>query len=790
MLQHILTIIYRNFRRFRSTFLINLVGLSTGLACAILIYLWLDDELTMDRFHKYNDRLFQVMTNQNRPDVIVTLGEGPGMLEDELPAAFPEIEYAVGSSGVGDLITLSSSGRNLRRPGQFAGEHFFRIFSYPLLQGRADNVLKEKNSIVLSRSMAVALFGTDQDIIGKIIEWEVPGYSQQVIVSGVFEDVSPSSSSRFDFVLAYNAYEDIMREMGSLSWGNHNAITYLLLKKNADPSVLNEKIKDFVKQREPESILTLFLKPYGDTYLYGKYEGGKVVGGRIAYVRIFATIALFIVVIACVNFMNLSTAKASRRIREVGIKKAMGADRRSLAFQYLAESLLMAVLSAAIAMLVVDLILPQFNIITGKRLSIPFDTGFIFVVAGITAFTGVVAGSYPALYLSGFSPANILKSRLQLPGGEKWARKGLVIFQFTLAIVFITAVWVIYRQMEFVRMKNLGFDKENVLTFKLEGPVSSTLDAFLNELQKVPGVDDVSVMRGSVMNGTSFTTGYFRWKGMDPNAIIQFEHLGVYYDMIELLGIKMVAGRSFSREYPSDSSAIIFNETAIKVMGLDDPVGETFNLWGRDYKIVGVVEDFHFQSLHQEVKPLFMRITADDFDKVLVKIERGRERETIEGLTALYSKLNPGFAFNFEFLDSEYQSEYVAEERVAVLSRYFASLAILISCLGLFGLASFTAERRLKEVGIRKVLGSSVSRIVYLLTWEFSNVILVAVFLAAPLSYFTTRMWLSTFAFRVEVPWWNFLIAGMVALVIAWLTVGVQAWKAANVNPVQCLRDE
>jgi ABC-type antimicrobial peptide transport system permease subunit len=476
MFHHILTIIYRNFKRFRSTFLINLIGLSTGLACAIVIYLWVADETRIDRFHEHGDRLFQVMTNQNRPDVIVTLGEGPGMLEDELPAAFPEIEYAVGSSGIGDFITLSTPNKNLQATGQFAGLHYFEIFSFPLLEGNPKDVLKDEKSIVLSQRMALALFDTDKDVVGKALEWKVPGYTEQVMVSGIFEDINPMSSLQFDFVLPYDVYEDFMRSMGSLSWGNHNAVTYLLLKEHTDVALLNDKIRGFVRKHDPTSNLTLFLRPFSDNYLYSKYENGKIAGGRIVYVRIFSAVAVVILIIACVNFMNLATARASRRVREVGIKKAMGAGRGSLALQYLAESVFMATLSTILAIVAVEFFLPHFNEITGKRLTIPMDPAFALVVTGITILAGVLAGSYPALYLSGFSPSKILKARVQLPGGESWARKGLVAFQFTLAIVFITAVWVTYRQMEFIRQKNLGFDRENVLSFRLEGKVASNLD--------------------------------------------------------------------------------------------------------------------------------------------------------------------------------------------------------------------------------------------------------------------------------------------------------------------------
>ena len=790
MIRHTLLLIYRNFKRFRSTFFINLIGLSSGLACAMLIYLWVADELAMDKFHEAEGRIFQVMTNQNRPDDIVTLGYGPGQLQDEMPVEFPDIEYAVGSTGATDNLTISSSNKNLSVFGQFAGPDFFKMFTYPLLRGNKDQVLADKRSIVLSEMLAVSLFQSVDNAVGKMLEWQVQGHKEQVLVSGIFENPPANSSSQFDFVLSYEVYEDFMREQGSLSWGNHNAITYLQLREGTDLEDFNSRIRDFVKTREPNSIITLFAKPYSENYLYGKYENGKLAGGRITYVRLFSAIAIFIVLIACINFMNLTTAKASRRVKEVGIKKALGAARRTLILQYLTESLLMSVLSMAIAVLLIDLLLPQFNAITGKQLSLQAERVPLLVLATITILTGLISGSYPALYLSGFNSAIVLKGKFSLPGGEVWARKGLVIFQFTLAIVFMVSVWVVYQQMQFIQTKHLGFDKENIIYFKMEGEVPRRLETFYEELEALPGVVQASGMHGSVMGLTSFTTGSFEWKGRDPNVIVQFEHLGIDYDMIELLAIEMKEGRSFSRAFPSDSTGIIFNETAIAMMGLEDPVGERFSLWGNEYKIIGVLKDFHFQTLHENVKPFFFRITPDDLNKVMVKIEPGNERSVLKEIRSFYSKFNPGFVFDYEFLDTEYEKQYEAEQRVETLSKYFSALAILISCLGLLGLAIFTAERRLKEVGIRKVLGSSSLGIVYLLCNDFNKIVCMAILIGLPISYFGTRFWLDSFAYRIDLEWWYFVGSGLIALLIAWLTVAIQAWKAASVNPVKCLRDE
>jgi ABC-type antimicrobial peptide transport system permease subunit len=788
MLRHNLILIYRNFKRFKSTFFINLIGLSTGLAAALLIYLWVHDERSMDKFHQHDSRLFTVMTNQNRPDEIVTLAEGPALLADELPKDFPEIEIAVGATRVVDKFSLVFDERHIDVRGLFADNDFFKIFSYPVLHGNQHKVLPDKHAVAISENTARALFGNTSDAMGKSITWELPFGKTQVTVTGVFKEIPASSSSQFDMVLSNEAYKELIGP--SLHWGNHNAMTYVLLREGTDVADMNKKIRNFVKTRQGDSILTLFLKRYSENYLYGLYENGVMTGGRISYVRLFSLIAIFVVVIACINFMNLTTAKASRRIKEVGIRKASGAGRATLVFQYMGESMFMAFLSLLVAILMVDLFLPRFNLITGKQLTIHFDTTIITAFAAITFFTGLIAGSYPALYLSAFSPATVLRSKYNGAVGEQWARKGLVVFQFALSIIFIVSVLVVYRQIEYVQTKNLGYDKDNIIYFKTQGAVAGKLETFLSEVKNVPGVVDASSMWGNVAGETSFTTGDFNWEGRDRSQIVQFEHLGVNYDMIELLGIRMAQGRSFSRNYPGDTARIILNEAAIQVMGLKDPVGKIFSLWGNDMEIIGVVKNFHFKTLHEKVNPFFFRLQRREFDKVMVRIESGKEREAIDGLQKLHAAFNPGFSLGYNFLDDAYSAQYAAEKRVAVLSRYFAALAVLISCLGLFGLAAFTAERRLKEIGIRKVLGSTELSIIYLLSADFTKIVFTAILIALPVSYLVVKHWLDSFAFRIPLEWWYFIGAGAAALIIAWLTVGAQAFKAARVNPAKCLKDE
>ena len=784
MLRHNLLLSFRSFKKYKNSFFINLIGLSSGLACTMLIYLWVNDELSVDKFHEKGHRLYQVMEHQQYAEEIMTTTSTPGILSEALVEEFPEFEYAATASWVSSS-TLSIDNLNVKGDGLHVGKDYFNIFTTPLIEGDPDQVLADKNSIVISEELAYKLFNTTENIIGKRVEYQ---HEKSFLVSGIFENIPASSSYQFDFLLSFEQFKDDNKWV--LEWGNNGPRTFATLTEGSDPELVNQKIADFIKTKEEQSNVTLFLKPFSERYLYGRYENGKQSGGRIEYVRLFSIIAVFILVIACINFMNLSTARASRRAREVGIKKSVGAQQRSLIFQYIGESMLMTLLSLVIAIAIVLLFLPKFNEITDKQIVIQFDIGqiMLFVVMGL--LTGLVSGSYPALYLSGFRPVAVLKGEIRGSLGELWARRGLVIFQFTLSVILIVSVLVIYKQIQYVQTRNLGYNKDNVVYFPTEGKLKENLETFLSELKDVPGVVNASSIGHGLIGRQSNTSG-LNWEGKNPDDRILFENVRVNYGMVETAGIEIIEGRSFSRDFSTDTTKIIFNETAIKVMGLKDPIGKVIRLWDEhDMEIIGVAKDFHFESLHEVVNPLFMKLDTKYTWNIMARIEAGREKETLEGMEDLYKIFNPGFAFDYKFLDERYQRQYRAEQRVASLSRYFAGFAIIISCLGLFGLAAFTAQRRLKEIGIRKVLGSSVANIVYLLSRDFTLMVLISILIALPASYLMLRTWLDRFAFRIDLEIWFFLFAGLIALIIAWLTVGSQALKAANINPTECLKDE
>jgi hypothetical protein len=487
--------------------------------------------------------------------------------------------------------------------------------------------------------------------------------------------------------------------------------------------------------------------------------------------------------------MNLSTARASRRLKEVGIKKAVGARQGALIVQYLSESTLLAFFSLIIALAIVWMLLPQFNVITSKHLSMDLSPSFFLSLVAIVLITGMIAGSYPALYLSGFNPTLVLKGGTSGILGGSWARKGLVMFQFALSIILIVSVIVIYKQIEFIQTKSLGYNKDNVLILEREGVIAEKQQTFLEELRKIPGVAGSS-SSGHDMTGHNGGTYGVEWPGKNPEDRTEFERITANYGLIELLGLEMKEGRAFSEAGRDDGDKLIFNEAAIRYMGLSDPVGKKVNLWGEQREILGVVKDFNFETFREQIKPAFIQVNPRGTGNILIRIEAGKEQETLARLETFYQQFNPGFPFTYRFLDDDYQELYTAENRVSTLSKYFAGLAILISCLGLFGLAAFTAERRMKEIGIRKVLGSGNTAIVYLLSGEFTRMVIAAILIAIPVSWFMADLWLSSFAFHIELQWWFFAASGLAALFIAWLTVAVQTFKAARINLTDCLRTE
>ncbi len=789
MYRHTLLMSFRHFSRYKSSFFINLIGLSSGLACTLLIFLWVNDELSIDKFHEKNTRLYQVLKNGMRGEELVTSRAQSDLLAEAMAKDFPEVELASSitpSEWFGN-IAIEHGQKKVKGIGQFADKDFFKIFSFPLLQGNAALVLQDKNSIVISKALAERLYGSPENVVGKNIEFQILSFRHAVTISGVFADASRNSSEKFEFVMNWDLWKEMSAEIGrEINWDNNGPYAYLVLKEGTDLKKFNAKIENYLSTKLNENKDKLFVVPYSDQYLYGTYKNGVQSGGRIEYVKLFSAIAFFILAIACINYMNLATARASRHAKEAGVKKTLGVSRFALASQYLTESMLLVIISVIIALGAVVMLLPQFNLLTGKQLILQINSELLVGIGAITLITGFLSGSYPALYLSRINPLMLLQQKFSNSISELLARKGLVVFQFTLSVLLIVSVTVIYKQIDFLQTKNLGYDKDHIIYFRQEGNVTTSQEAFLNQLKKVGGVVSAALSGSNLIGANSSTFG-IHWDGKNPDDNIAFEVVGSSYDLIETLGIEMKEGRAFSRDF-ADSDKLIFNETAIEAMKLKDPIGKNVTMWNRKSQIVGVVKDFHFQSLHEKVKPLVFMLSPKQTLEVMVRIAAGEERETIGNLEKFYKQFNPGISFDYHFMNKDYEAQYSSEHRVAALSRYFAGLAIIISCLGLFGLASFSAERRQKEIGIRKILGLNEWGVVYLLSSDFTKMVVLAIGIALPTSYFLSQNWLSGFAFHIELKWWYFVAAGLTALMVAWLTIGIQLVKAARLNPVSTLK--
>jgi len=785
MLKGIFTIAWRNLRKDRLFTLLNLLGLSTGLACALLIFLWIRDEKQINHFNIKDDRLYQVFININDNGVIHTMDQTQGLLAQSLKNEIPGIEYATSilpASWFNNAGVLSFGENHLKAAGQFISKDFFDVFTCKLLYG---NAAADKHSILISDKMAQKLFPQEQDAVGKTIHWEQGEFSDDYAIAGVFQAPPANATEQYDLLLDYTLFLDKRKEL--TQWSNFDPKTYVIADKSVAPTTLQSRIKDFIKTKDKATNASLLLAKYSDTYLYNKYENGQQSGGRIAYVQLFSIIALFILIIACINFMNLSTAKAASRVKEVGVKKAVGASRGLLILQYLSESILLSLLALFIAIILIILLLPMFNHITSKQLQLWPSVSIIFSFIGIALLTGLVAGSYPALYLSGFKPAVALKGKLRTALGEVMTRRGLVVFQFVLSVSFIISVLIIYKQMAYIQQRNLGYNRAHLIHFEVPTGQIGNMVSFLALVRNQTGVQDASSYYHN-FTGNHGAMGGMSWPGKVDNMNINFSNLEVGYGYLEVMGVQLAAGRYFSRDSRADHE-IIFNETAIRQMGIKDPIGKTVRFWDMKKVIVGIAKDFNYESLYQSVKPAFFQ-SYPVMPNFVVKIAPGRDEATIQQVKQLYEQHFQGLTFDYHYIDEDYQALYASEKRVSDLCRYFGGLTILISCLGLFGLAAFTAQRRQKEIGIRKAIGASAGNIVTLLSADYFKLTGIAMVIAFPLAGWMMFQWLQTFAYRIQIGADVYLITGLATLFITFTTISYQSIKAALTNPVKSLQTE
>ncbi|MFK7920975.1 MAG: ABC transporter permease [Bacteroidia bacterium] len=795
LIKHDFIITSRTLWQNRTTFFINLIGLSTGLACAFLIYLWVQDEIEMDKFHEHDAHLYQVMRDISMNGETQIADWVPGPLAEAIKSEIPGIKYATSYKThpiLGGGIVFEN--QSLRAIPMYADQSFLKVFSYPLLHGDKNQVLADKYAALISEELAVKLFGKTEQAIGKVITWDkklgkIYDMSRPLTITGVFQRLPVNSTVAFDVILTQDFY--IEHNPGVPLWTNDQATAAIVLEQGINIENLEAQIAQ-LSNSHTEFERKFVLKRFSSLYLYNQFEEGGQAGGRITYIWLFSIIALLILLIASINYMNLSTAKASIRLKEIAVKKTMGASQWSLIFQFVKESLLISFLALILAIGLIIFFLPFFNQLTGKQIMLDWDVRILAAFSGIAFFTGLLSSSYPALYLSSFRPIQIFQNKLSLSGSEAWTRKGLVVFQFTISTFFIVAVLVIYQQMTYVHTKNLGFEKDHILSLNIEGALVNKVNPFLKEVRKIPTVVQASSSNHELVGAMNWTSG-IDWDGRAEDESIQINPVVCNHHFVETYDIQIKEGRSFSPDYGTDSTKVILNEAAVKQMGLENPIGQSLTFWGDKVSVVGVAEDFHFESLYKQVGPCIIKLAGkqDEFTSYIwIKMRGGEEKAAIESVKRLYAEFNPGYTFEYGFVDETYEALYESENKVAALSKYFAILAILISCLGLFGLVAFTSERRNKEIGIRKILGASEWSIIRLLSIDFSKMVILSILIAIPSSYLLAKHWLESFAYKIELAWWFFAASAIFALLIAWLTVAVQTLKAASANPVKSIRSK
>ncbi len=789
MLKNYFLVAIRNLRKSKIFSLINIVGLALGMACTLLILLWIRDERNMNKFNKNSSRLYSVYERQYFDNKIDAFHATPGVLADEMRRVLPEVHYASNFAWE-DLSTFQVGNHIMQETGNHAGMDFFKMFSYNMLAGNAATALNTPSSIAISKKMAKDFFGSPELAMGKTIRYE---NRQDYTVTAVFE-IPENVSERFDYLINWHAF--LENNSWAKEWGNNGPGTFILLKPGTNPVLFEKKITRFLDKYNKEQgngfRVELGIQLFEDRYLHSNFSPtGKIEGGRIQYVNLFSLIAIFILLIACINFMNLTTARSIKRSREIGVRKVVGALRSSLMKQFIGEAILLALIAILLAMVIVILTLPVFNNLTQKQIHFPYANGsFWLSISFLTLVTGLVSGSYPAIFLSAFKPVLVLKGALKLSTGSVWFRKGLVVFQFVLSVMLIIGTIVISRQINFIQHTNLGYDRENLIYIPLSGDLTKQYDYFKQQALQMPGVREVSRISQSPTEISNGTYGV-DWDGKDPNSKPMFTQAAIGYDFVKTMNIKILKGREFSKDFPTDTVGYIINEEALKKIGFKKPLGSRLTFWNKKGTVVGVVKDFHFNSLRIPVNALVLRLgETDDYGNILVKTKSGQTKQALTSLEKLCNRLNPKFPFNFQFSEDEYQKLYISEQMVGKLSYCFSVLAIFISCLGLLGLAMFTAEQRTREIGIRKVLGASLSSIFRLLSKEFIVLVCIALLIASPIAWYVMKKWLDDFAYKTPITWWMFVVAGLAAICITLFTVSFQAVKAALVNPVSSLRSE
>ena len=786
----------RNILRHKGYSFITIAGLAVGMTVCIFILLWVQDELSYDRFHKnQNDiyRVVQVWQKGGESHNPVT----PAALAPELKEEFPEIVNAARFRGVGRILLKCSGHDFYEQGGAYIDPAAFSMFTFPFLKGNPHSALSNPHSIVLTEPMARKYFG-EENPVGKTVEIKnllrtTTGDSvltDVFTVTGVLKDIPGNSHLQFDFLLPIHLLDKSIR----MDWHNTIYFTYVQLSKDAVQKDVEQKIYTYLQKTDPDSTATLYLQPLNRIHLYSEFSTDVAGQGSIKIVIIVSIIAFSILLIACINFMNLATARASNRAKEVGVRKVIGARKGDLVRQFFSEAFLLSLIALLFSLLFVELLLPAFNQLTRKELALDFTgSGSIFLMlVGVLLVTGVIAGSYPALFLSSFKPVSVLKGILKTGIGIRGSffRKTLVVSQFSLTIILIIGTVVLYKQLNYIQDKELGFHKEQLIYIPINTELRQKYETVKSEWLQNPGIISVTAASSLPSFGRDIYTEDVHWEGKTPDRDVLMNGISIGYDFVKTFKIDVKEGRQFSTRFPADRSNFVVNEAAVKVMGMKDPVGQPFTFGGRSGTITGVVKNYHFKSLRRQIEPLVLRLSPEWVNYMFVRLKPGDVRGTIDLLEKEWEKTVPGYPFEYYFVDDLLNNLYAVEQQVGKVLKGFTFLAVIIAALGLFGLASFMAEQRTKEIGIRKVLGSSVLSVVVLLSKEFCKWVLAANVIAWPIAFFAVDRLLLVYAYRTPVGIAIFLLSGGLALAIAFLTVCYQSLKAALANPVEALRYE
>ncbi|NSL87747.1 FtsX-like permease family protein [Chitinophaga sp. Mgbs1] len=789
MIIHYLRTAIRSLLKSRTYSFLNIFGLMIGITCAGVIFLWVEDEWMFDSVHEKKDQLYVVRQHWNYNGSIRTFQSSSALMGPAIQQSIPGVAATCRSTEEPITHLFSYNGHHLYATGAFMDSTAFTMFTFPFVQGTAAQAFTQPYAIVLTEKGARKFFGEEKNVIGKMVQMD---NRQTFQVTGIIKDHPDNSSFRFEWVAPFPAYFHQRAWMNS--WDANAVSTYVELQPGTDTAAVNREMQAAVKRILPQAIVSPFLFSMNDWRLYNNFENGIQTGGRIAYVRLFGVIGWIIILIACINFMNLATARSEGRSREVGVRKVLGAGRRGLIFQFAGEALLLSAVAMLLAIVAIYLLLPAFNAMVGKHI-LPdvLKPAHLLAIVMITLICGLTAGSYPSFYLSSFRPIAVLKGRMQQGGGELWIRKGLVITQFTISIVLIISTMVVFQQLQHIRNRNLGYDRHNLIELKAEGAIAKNYEAVRQHLLATGAVENAALSDHETIYGGN-NTAAFSWPGKPEQEHVLISHRNVSPDFIKTSGMKIREGRDFMPAAASDSLSVIITHSLAKVISNKSVIGMSFMApeWDdsvKIYTIVGVAEDFVYGDMYGKPDPVAFFSRTNDPVFMYVRIAAGvGTEEGIRKIRAVIEHDNPDYPFAFKFVDEQFNAMFTNEVLMGRLSRLFATLAVIISCMGLFGLAAYTAERRTKEIGIRKVLGAGIPSIAGLLSGEFLQLVLIAAVVAFPLAWWMMSTWLSQYAYRISVQWWIFLLAGLLAVVIAVLTVSYQAIRVALINPAKSLR--